>query len=128
MKVLLLEPDEYYQSQLLELLGREFDVITARDRSSAENLFNSTAPDMLVSELMLSDGPSFEFLEKLRRDPNNSTLPIIIFSQISTLPDIEAALTIGVNGYFVKGQNHVNDVKKLLLNLTPEAHTADNAS
>ena len=121
MKILLLEPDEYYQAQLLQHLGSEFEIVTARDRPSAENLLHSNAPDMLVSELLLIDGPSFEFLEQVRRDPHNATLPIIIYSQIDTLPDITTALTIGVNGYLVKGRDHARDVKKLLLNLISEA-------
>ena len=123
MKVLLLEPDEYYQTQLLQLLGSDFEVTTARDNRAAEHLFNSTAPDLLVCELMLADGPSFELLEKLRRDRSSSTLPIIVFTQINSLPDIAAALSIGVNGYFVKGRDNLSDVKKLLLNLVLEAQT-----
>ena len=117
MTILLLDPDQYYQHQFQEHLGGNFNILTAPDTRTAEDLLISAAPDIVVGELMLADGPSYEFLEKTRRLQNS--LPIIIFSQINTLPDIEAALALGVSGYFVKGQDSVNDVRKLLLTLNP---------
>lgn len=117
MKILLIEPDEYYHRQFSEHLGGHFDVITARDANAAESLLVSAEPDLVVSELLLSDGPSFALLEKMRSARKSSAMPIVIFSQIATLPDMEQVLGLGVSGYFVKGKDSISDVKKLLLSL-----------
>ena len=118
MRILHIEPDEYYQHELAKHLDEQFDIITAADAYTADSLLASAAPDIVVSELLLADGPSYAFLEKLRKQQNNSALPIIIFSSIGELGDIEATLSLGVAGYFVKGKDQVNDVKKLLLSLS----------
>ena len=110
-----MEPDEYWERLFLELLGERFEVVVARDNATAERLLSAEIPDIVVGELALADGPSYGLLEQLRRVKNSAALPVVIFSRINTLPDIEAALNLGVSGYFVKGQDTVNDVHKLLL-------------
>lgn len=117
MKILLLEPDPYYHQQFFDHLGRHFEIIPARDAPEAEALLAGMRPDIVVAELLLAGGASFAFLENLRASDNNSSVPVVVFSQIDALPDIEHTLSLGVSGYFVKGKDSINDVKKLLLSL-----------
>ena len=117
MKILLLESDEYYHQQFADRLGSRFEIIPARDVPAAEALLEDMRPDFVVAELLLADGASFAFLENLRRSENSSSMPIIVFSRIYALEDIEHTLSLGISGYFVKGKDTINDIKKLLLSL-----------
>ncbi|OGE82955.1 MAG: hypothetical protein A2846_02245 [Candidatus Doudnabacteria bacterium RIFCSPHIGHO2_01_FULL_49_9] len=117
MKILLLEPDEYWTRQFTDRLGGQFELIIARDTADAKHLYEAESPDMVVGELLLADGSSYGFLENLRALSLNAALPIVIFSQVDSLQDIEATLALGVSGYFVKGRDRINDVHNLLLTL-----------
>lgn len=117
MKILLLDPDEYYHQQFADRLGRHFDIVPAKDAASAKTLLKLHAPDILVMELLLADGASFTILEELRKMHGNSSVPVVVFSSIDNLEDIEHTLSLGVSGYFVKGKDTINDVHNLLLSL-----------
>ena len=92
MRILIIEPDEYYHLQFTQTLAE-------------------------LGELLLPDGSGYEFLEEARQISGNKQLPIIIFSKVAHLEDIQESLNYGITGYFVKGQDSVNDVKKLLLTI-----------
>ena len=70
-------------------------------------------PDVIVLELLLSDEPAYKLLEEMSE--NRHSVPRIIFSKIYNPEDIEAAMHLGVSGYFVKGRDTIHDIKKLLL-------------
>ena len=83
--------------------------------AEAGELAREHLPDIAVLELLLPDVPGFEILERLRKASPNMLM--IVFSRAGHLEDVKAALGFGVSGYFVKGQDTINDVKKLLLNI-----------
>lgn len=117
MKILIVEPDEYYHSALLELIGPLGEVVISKDGKDLFSLIEESPPDAVVMELLLPKISGFEVLTLIRQKFPNSTIPVIVYSAVRGLEDIEAALAFGVSGYFVKGQDSMNDVKKLLLNL-----------
>src|SRR3989344_2680016 len=115
MRILLLDPDEYYHQQFHARMGQDFDVIPARSLESAKKILSEKKTDLLLAELLLEDGASFSIIKELRMQRDNSAVPVVIFSQIDNLEDIEAALSLGVSGYFVKGKDEISDVHRLLL-------------
>lgn len=116
MKILLVDPDEYYHHQFRQKFSPEFTLLVAKTSEEAALVAADHSPDMVVSELLLPDGPSFETLKLLRRSSETS-VPVVVYSQIANLEDIEHTLGLGVSGYFVKGQDSIHDVYQLLLSL-----------
>lgn len=117
MKILLLEPDEYYHQEFRDSLPDEFEITAAKNLREAQTLLRGMEPEAVVAELLLEDGASFPVIKNLRLARGRSSLPVIIFSEMDHLEDIEHALSLGVSGYFVKGKDSVSDVYKLLLSL-----------
>ena len=115
MKLLILDPDEYYHQQFARVLSDDFEMFSAKDSGGAKKLLAEKIPDVVVSELLLEDGPSFSLISALRS--SGKTMPVIVFSQIANLEDIQETLGMGVSGYFVKGRDTVSDVHQLLLTL-----------
>ena len=114
MKILLVEPDEYYHSQFMTHISDLGELVIASDFKTARELIPKINPDILITELWLSDEPGYKLLEEI----NGSTRPamlIVIFSRIDHPEDTEAALNFGANGYFVKGKDTINDIRSLLL-------------
>jgi DNA-binding response OmpR family regulator len=117
MRILIIEPDEYYHLQFTQTLAELGEILFARRLTHGKKLLAEKSPDVVVMELLLPDGSGYEFLEEARQISGNKQLPIIIFSKVAHLEDIQESLNYGITGYFVKGQDSVNDVKKLLLTI-----------
>lgn len=115
MKILLADPDEYYHSRFAEILGDFGEIFSSHSVEDAARLLRANRPDVLITELLLSDAPGYRLLEEVAA-LGHPPIPVIIFSQIAEKEDIEASLNLGVTAYFVKGQDTLNDVRKLLLN------------
>ena len=114
MRILLVEPDEYYHAQFQRILSDLAELQIARSAEMALAMLAANPPDLLILELLLPDRPGYEVLDELRKRVNPS-LPVIIFSRIGQIEDIGAALDYGVTSFFVKGQDTINDIRKLLL-------------
>ena len=82
MKILLLEPDEYYHHQFRERLGPTHEITAAKSLESAKAHLSLHEPDALIVELLLEDGASFPIIRTLKRLKSNSSVPVIVFSQI----------------------------------------------
>lgn len=117
MKILIIEPDEYYHTQFREIVGPFADMVFTRGAEEGLNAAAAGDFDFLITELLLADGHAYDLLPKLQR------IPIIVYTRISHLEDVEACMDHGVTGYFLKGQDSINDIKRLLL--TPELLTTN---
>lgn len=117
MKILLLEPDEYYHTKFSEALGSLGELRISTQAAEAKNLVEREAPDALIMDLLLPDYPGYQFLAELEEQRQQHRLPVIIFSRVDHLEDVTASLNQGIAGYFVKGQDTIQDIKKLLLTL-----------
>lgn len=115
MKILLIEPDEYYHSHFKTHFADLGEVVVCKSGSEGRGLLRSAKPDALVMELLLEDLSGYEILDELIASQGRGQIPVIIYSKIANVEDMEQTLNRGVNGYFVKGRDSFSDVKKLLL-------------
>lgn len=117
MKILLIDPDEYYHSQFQEIISPYDELLISRDVASARSVLVKSMPDVLIMELLLPDRAGYELLQEIRSQEKAGKPSVIIFSSLENLEDIKGALNYGIVGYFVKGRDSINDVKNLLLTL-----------
>ena len=118
MKILLIEPDEYYHHHFGQALSSLGELRISPDAGSVAGILQEGKPDAIVMEILLPDRPGYEILEEIRKSEEHQNVPVIIFSKVGNLEDIQESLRYGIAGYFVKGQDGVHDVKKLLLALS----------
>lgn len=111
MKILIVEPDEYFHEQFRRDLPAE--LFFARGLAKARGFLLTEKPDLVVTELLFPDGHAYDLFAEL------GGLPVIVFSKIGHLEDVQATLERGVAGYFLKGQDSVRDIHKLALALVP---------
>ena len=93
----------------------EFELTTAKSLAEGRAMIEKSAPYAVVSELLLDDGPSFSLFSQLARGSGRK-IPVIVFSGMDHVEDIQETLVCGVSGYFVKGQNTISEVRQMLLN------------
>lgn len=115
MRILAVDPDEYYHDFLREALGARHELRLTRSHKDASLALKEFEPDAVITELLLSDRTGYDLLEDLRQAWPNKDFLTIIFTGADNLEDTSAALKLGVNRYLVKGRDTVDDLISLLL-------------
>jgi two-component system, OmpR family, response regulator RegX3 len=100
VKVLLAEDEESFIDALVIGLNNEgFRVTVARDGQEALALFDETAPDLLLLDLML---PKMSGIDVCRTIRARSQVPIIMVTAKGTEIDTVVALEVGADDYVTK--------------------------
>src|SRR4051794_16738033 len=85
---------------LLEAEG--FDIRTAGDAAEALGIIREFEPEVVVIDLHLPGMNGLSLTEKLRGDPANAALCIIVVTSYAMQSDEESAYVAGCNGYLRK--------------------------
>ena len=99
-KILLVEDEDNIRNLVATMLDTAgYQAILAKTCSSAQTMFSSYLPDLIILDLGLPDGDGMELLNYVRQ---NSLTPIIILSARTNEADKVAALDSGANDYITK--------------------------
>lgn len=99
-KVLVVEDEESFVEALEVGLARDgFDVVVARDGSTALQMFDREAPDLVLLDLMLPGLPGIDVCRQIRL---KSKTPIIMVTGKSSELDTVVGLEIGADDYVTK--------------------------
>jgi adenylate cyclase len=78
---LVAEDDEATRRMLRETLEEEgWDVVEARDGREALEAAAARRPDLILLDLLMPEMDGFEFLEELRKEPANRSIPIVVIT------------------------------------------------
>jgi two-component system, OmpR family, response regulator MprA len=99
-RVLLVDDDPSVVSTLESALETDgYDVLTARDGTTALAVAERRGPDLVVLDVSLPDLDGLEVCSRLRA---NSSTPILMVSARSAVPDLVAGLDRGDDDYLAK--------------------------
>lgn len=120
MRLLIVDPDEYYQYYLQEALTPPHELWLTENGQDLKQILKEFRPEAVITELLLKDRTGYDLLADLRGEEQKVLRPdkrflIIVFTSIDKLEDVSAALELGVNHYLVKGRDTIRDLKNLLL-------------
>jgi pilus assembly protein CpaE len=103
MRVLLVD-DELYYFKLLDkpLKAAGHDIEYARSAKEALAAITSRGADIIILDLRLPDSSGFDVLERLRREPRFSHVPVIVITVDNALDDKLKAFELGADDYLVK--------------------------
>jgi len=79
-----------------------FSVRTAANGLHALELIDQARPDAVVLDLTLPGIDGFEVLERLRSDPANATVGVVVLSGRDDRESVERSLRLGANNYLLK--------------------------
>jgi two-component system cell cycle response regulator len=102
-KILVVDDNEK-NVELLEavLLAAGYDVLKAYDGKQAIEAIGKERPDLLLLDIMMPQLDGFQVCGMLRKDPQNSNLPIIMATAKDKESDIVQSLEKGADDYIVK--------------------------
>jgi pilus assembly protein CpaE len=103
MRVLLIDDEQFYFKLIRKTLGEaEYNLEYAKSGPEGLAKIPGFDPDMLIVDLKLPEMDGFEILDRLRRDPKYSHMPVIVITAKDELSEKLKAFELGADDYLVK--------------------------
>lgn len=103
MRVLLIDDEQFYFKLIRKTLAEaEYSLEYAKSGTEGLSKIPSFEPEMLIVDLKLPEMDGFEILERLRRDPKYSHMPVIVITAKDELSEKLKAFELGADDYLVK--------------------------
>lgn len=103
MRVLLIDDEQFYFKLLQKSLKEaEYKLEYAKTGKEGLAKIPSFEPEMLIVDLKLPELDGFEILQRLRRDPKFSYVPVIVITSKDELSEKLRAFELGADDYLVK--------------------------
>lgn len=100
-KVLLVEDDRTLSFIVNDALTREgFDVVCASNGEAGLRLFNETAPEIVVADVMMPRMDGFEMVKRIRLLA--PSVPVLFLTARTALDDVVKGFELGANDYIRK--------------------------
>ena len=102
-KILLVEDDAPLLDVMRYLLESEgYEVYPACNGKQALDLFVSSRPNLIISDIMMPEMNGYELLEAVRIMPEGITVPFLFLSARTERSDVDRARSLGVDDYLFK--------------------------
>lgn len=99
--ILLVDDESYLIDSMYKFLKNKgyLKILTAKNISEARFKLSNNKVDLMILDIMLTDGSGFDLLKDLRK---KSSLPVIILSALSGIDDKKEGFDLEVDDYIVK--------------------------
>lgn len=99
--ILLVDDESYLIDSMYKFLKNKGyqKTLTAKNIAEARFKLNNNKVDLMILDIMLTDGSGFDLLKDLRK---KSSLPVIILSALSGIDDKKEGFDLEVDDYIVK--------------------------
>jgi DNA-binding response OmpR family regulator len=102
-KVLIVDDEPNIVLSVEFLMQRDgLDVVTASDGQEAVDLLASTAPDLMILDVMMPRKNGFEVCAEVRADPKFSGMPILMLTAKGREAEMKKGLSLGADAYITK--------------------------
>ena len=90
---------------LMTLVDAGYEVVQAEDGEDGLAKLGDRRPDAIITDINMPKLDGFGFIEAVRADPANSSLPILVLTTESEVDRKERARAAGATGWIVKPFN-----------------------
>lgn len=101
-KVLVVDDDADVIHYMKELLSARYDVNCRFDANSAYKSMKEEAPDIVVSDVVMTGGSGYELCRRIREDIQLSHIPVILLTAKANVQDQVEGLDSGADAYVTK--------------------------
>ena len=116
--ILIIEDENFLSSLIKARLAKEgFSVLQAFDGEEAIASLKAQKPDAIILDLILPKMSGFEVMEAIEADPELSSIPVLVLSNLAQDADIEKLKKMGAKEYFVKVRISTDDIIKRIKTL-----------
>lgn len=102
-KILLIEDEKILADMYKDKFSKAgYDVVTASDSREGLKLARKENPDLIVLDILLPRENGIAFLEWLKKEPEISSIPVIVFSNYDDPVTRKQAEQLDVKEYLIK--------------------------
>ena len=102
--VVLAVDDQEINLELLAayLSGTGCELVLARDGRRALQLIDERRPDLVLLDVVMPGLDGFEVCRRVKSDPSNRLLPVVLVTSLNTVEDRVRALQVGADDFLAK--------------------------
>ena len=101
--ILVIEDDKFLRELIIQKLLKEgYDVSEAVDGEQGIKKIKEEKPGLVLLDLILPGIDGFEVLSQMKKEPDLSSIPVIILSNLGQKEDVERGLKLGAVDYLIK--------------------------
>jgi signal transduction histidine kinase/ligand-binding sensor domain-containing protein/DNA-binding response OmpR family regulator len=115
-KLLIIDDDPDILDYLSTELGKRYTVVTATNGNEGLQAALSRLPDLVISDVMMPDMDGYEFVRRLKHNPNINDIPVILLTAKGETEDRVRGLDRGADAYMVK-PFHLDELNIRIRNL-----------
>jgi len=109
--ILIIEDDDFFRELISKKLSANgFEPLEAVNGLRGIEKVRQQKPDLVLLDLLLPNIDGFEVLSTLKSDPNTSSIPVVILSNLDTREDIERGLKLGASDFLIKSQTASDEI------------------
>jgi len=111
-KILVVEDDKFLRELFIrKLYGDGFDVKNAIDSKEAFEILGSDwRPEIILLDLILPGEDGFTVLDKLKKNPDLASIPVMVLSNLGQKEDIDKAMNLGAIDFMVKANFTLDEI------------------
>lgn len=110
-KILIIEDDNFLRELIADKLTQQgFQVIEAIDGQEGLDICQEQKPDLIILDLILPTIDGFEVLKIIKQDPQLSSIPVLILSNLGRPNEIKKGLDLGAKDYMVKSNFTLSEI------------------
>ncbi|OGF74101.1 hypothetical protein A2Z63_03130 [Candidatus Giovannonibacteria bacterium RIFCSPLOWO2_02_44_8] len=111
MKILIIEDDKFLRDLMSQKLTKEgFSVKEALDGEEGLKMALEEPPDLVLLDLILPRVDGFGVLERIKKEPKLSHLPVLILSNLGQKEDVGRALSMGAEDFLIKSNFTLGEI------------------
>jgi len=113
-KILVVD-DEYANLFFMKkvLTSEGFETYTATNAIDAEKIINEKKPDTILLDIMMPDISGIDLLQKLQKNEQTKSIPVIMVTAKTDSSDVENALNLGAIEYIKKPVDEIELLARL---------------
>lgn len=112
-KILIVEDDKFLRDVIAKKLVKEgYVIIEAMNGEEGLLKIKEDKPDLILLDLILPGMDGFEFLELIKKNQENSQIPVVILSNLGQRDEMKRGFELGAIDYLVKAHFSPSEVVK----------------
>jgi CheY-like chemotaxis protein len=117
--VVLVVDDNQQNLELLQayLEDTDCETVPAHDGPEALEIIGTSAPDLILLDVMMPKMSGFEVCKRIKNDPKTSNIPVIMVTALNEFGDIERGIDSGTDDFLSKPVNKLELVTRVKIML-----------
>lgn len=101
-KILATEDEKYILDSLKEILGEDYDVVTATNGAEGVKAAEAHKPDLIIMDVMMPVMDGITACKKIKANKETSNIPVIFLTAKGQVYDMEEGIKAGAYAYMIK--------------------------